>query len=198
MLGRHVRSAIARFALAATVAFAALMPTQAAIYVSTFDPIDFYGVATFDVGDGCLAPDGFKLNDGVTCSVSWLDATVTLTDLPDTLATLTYSYAAFLPSTSAVTGIDVLLGELAGVHSAIIGPVVIAGDPTPDFNGAFSLAFNGDVVTLYKDGQAVATADAVFMRVDEPDGLALALLALGAAGFAIRSRRAPGTRRPRA
>ncbi|NRF67277.1 hypothetical protein HLB44_09805 [Aquincola sp. S2] len=201
MLGTHLRSWIARFTLAAAAA-ASGVPAQAAIYVGTFDPLDFFGVATFYVDPACLASDGFKANDGAPCSVNWLYASVTLTDLPDTADTITFTYGAFLPSTTAVTGIDVLLGELAGVDSTIIGPVVIAGDPNPDFNGAFSLSFSGDVVTLFKGGLAVATAEAVF-RIPEPDGLGLALVALaalaalaalrarGVVGSAIRSRRAP-------
>lgn len=183
MLGRNLCRRIASVVLAAAAA-ALAAPAQAAIYVSTFDPLDFFGFATFDVGAGCLASDGFKLNDGVACAVSWLDVSVTMVDLPggDTLT--------FLPSTSAVVGIDVLLGDLAGVLSAITDPVVIAGEPIAAFNGSFSLMFSGDEVKLFKDGALVATAEATFVRIPEPSGLALTLIALGAGWLARESRRA--------
>lgn len=188
MPGRTLRSWMARAALAAAAA-AAAAPAQAVIYASTFDPIDFFGTATFDVDASCLTSDGFKPNDGLPCTVTWLDATVTLVDIPGG-DTLTYTYAAFLPSTAAVVGIDVLFGDLAGVLSTVIGPVVIAGEPVADFNGAFSLMFSADVVTLFKDSLPIATAAAVFARVPVPGALALVLVALGA-GALTRRRAAP-------
>lgn len=190
--GRNLRSCIARGVLAAVLA-SPLVPARAVIYASTFDPLDFFGTATFDVDAACLTSDGFKLNDGTPCAVSWLDASVTLVALPGG-ETLTYTYAAFLPSASAVVGIDVLLGDLAGVFSMLIGPVVIAGEPIAEFNGSFSLMFSGDLVSLFKDGKPVGTAAAAFFRVPGPGGLAstlAALCALGAVRLA-RGRRARG------
>lgn len=181
MAGTDLRSWIARIVLAAACA-APTSPAQAVIYISTFDPLGFFGVASFDVGSSCLSSDGLMPNDGAPCTVTWLDAEVTLVDAGG--ATLTYTYAAFLPSTGAVVSISVLLGDLAGVFSTLIGPVVIAGDPTPDFNGSFSLMFSGDVVSLVKDGLPVATAEAEFFRVPAPATLALTLLALGAGWLA--------------
>lgn len=181
MSGWNLRSWIARIVLAAACA-APTASAQAVIYISTFDPLDFFGVAKFEVDSSCLTSDGFKPNDGVACAVSWLEAEVTLVDPGG--ATLTYTYAAFLPSTGAVDGIDVLLGDLAGVFSTLIGPVVIAGDPTPDFNGSFSLMFSGVVVSLFKDGRPVATAAAEFFPVPAPATLALTLVALGAGWLA--------------
>lgn len=180
----RVRVAKAVLAVACAVSAAA---AQAVIYISNFDPIDFFGVATFDVDPGCLLVDGLRANDGVTCTVDWLAATVTLQN-PPAADTLTFDYSAFLPSTTAVLAIDVLAGDLSGVHSVAIGPVVIAGNPVAEFNGAFSLMFDGDVVLLLRDGSLVATAEAQFSRLREPAAPALALLALAACWIARRPR----------
>jgi len=184
MLDVKLRSLIRIAAFATAVAVLAV-PAHAAIYHSTFDPLDFLGFANFSVGSNCLSPDGLKLNNGITCTVDWLDATVTLTNSPSP-ATLTFSYGAFLPSIGAVTAVDILSGELTGVVSTPIGPVVIAGDPTPAFNGSFALEFSHAIVNLYRDGVLAATADARFTRVPEPGTLELMLAAVGVAWIARR------------
>src|SRR5262249_11289638 len=158
----------------------------------TYDPLDFFGNADFSVSSGCLATDGFHVNDGVTCAVNWLDAIVTLTDLPS-LSTRTYDYSAFLPSTGAVTGVDILFGDLSGVVSIPIGPVVLAADPDPAFNGSFALEFSHSIVNLDRNGVLAATADARFCRVaeagmpcavPEPGTVGLIVAALGAGWLA--------------
>jgi hypothetical protein len=176
------RSWIARAAVTATFAFAATA-AEAVIYFSSFDPLDFSGFATFDVSSGCLVADGVIVNDGVTCSVVWNAATVTLNNLPDP-DTRAFDFSAFLPSLTAVTSIVVLASELVGVFSTIVGPVVLAGDPTPEFNGSFSLQYTDDIVSLYESGTLVAMAVAEFVRVPEPGVLALLAAALGAGGLA--------------
>jgi hypothetical protein len=116
-------------------------PAGAVVYSSVFDPVDFEGVATFDVSQGCLdAGPGSVVNDGSTCTVIWLGATITLKDPPATPLTFSYD-PAFLPSPTAVDDIWVESGELVGVNSSIIGPVIIVGDPHPDFNGPWWIEF---------------------------------------------------------
>lgn len=187
MNGIKLRIVVAKAVLAAACALSAAV-AQAAIYISNFDPIDFFGVAVFDVGPGCLAVDGLHANDGVGCTVGWLEASVTLTNAPDP-DLLSFDFSAFLPSTAAVLAVEALGGELVGVHSTAIGPVVIGGHPVAEFNGSFSLMFDGDLVSLFESGHLVATADALFFRVAEPAAPALLLLALGACALVRPARR---------
>jgi len=191
-------------ALAGALALPAL-PAQAAIYSSAFDPVDFFGVATFDVDDACLTSDGTKPNDGAPCSVTWLSATVTITDAPST----TFSFPQ-LPSPTAVVDILVSGGELAGVDSSIIGPA--SGDPGAN-QGPWFLQYQsgggefglGRVLLFpsvcFSEGEsvvclpntnpdAVSTADVEnFTRVSavpEPATLALMLGGLGVGWWARR------------
>ena len=177
MLGVRLGALVRTVAIATGVAVAATS-AHAAIYHSEFDPLHFFGTSGFDVSSGCLSSDGLKLNDGITCSVTWLDATVTLTDVPGP-ATRNFDYSAFLPSTSAVISVDILFGNLAGVVSSPIGPVMLVGDPDPLFNGSFALEFSHTQVNLYRDRVLAAIATARFALVPEPGTINLLLAALG-------------------
>ena len=68
--------------------------------------------------------------------------------------------------------------HLIGVVSSPIGPVVLSGDPDPNFNGSFALDFSHDTVELARNGTLAATAHATF-SVPEPKTLDLVLGALG-------------------
>jgi len=134
-----------RALVCAAVATALGLPAGAAnavVYSSTFDPPDFEGIATFDVDQACLnVGTGFQNNpDFYTgCTVNWLSATVTLKDDPATPRTFSYD-PAFLPSLTAVNDIFVRSGELAGVNSDVIGPVILT-DPNPNFSGPFWIEY---------------------------------------------------------
>jgi len=116
---------------------------DAVVYSSFFDPPDFEGIATFDVDQACLdAGPGFV--DPYTlsgCDVTWLTATVTLKEPTFTPRTFDY-HPDFLPSSSVVNNIFVQGGELRGVNSDVIGPVVISGDPNPNFNGPWWIQYS--------------------------------------------------------
>ena len=100
---------------------------DAVVYSSPFDPVNFSGVATFDVSNACLLTNGFHSNNAGGCAVNWTAATVTLTDSP---YTDTFNYSAFLPDPYAVLNIWVDNFELAGVNSNKIGPVIVTGHGT--------------------------------------------------------------------
>ena len=136
-----------RRSLASAAVVAALVlhggVADAVVYSSAFDPPDFEGVALFDVSQACLSHgDGSRNNgeifgDSTVCTVTWLDADVTFKDPnplpPDQSEQL--DFAPPLPSPSAVTDIFVQGGELVGVNSIPIGPVIVSGSPVSDFNG---------------------------------------------------------------
>lgn len=132
-----------RFMAGAAVAAALGVPggdADAVVYSSAFDPPNFNGTATFDVSQACLsAGNGFQANGGppAGCTVTWLSATVTFQDTP----TLTFDYTAFLPDSDAVSQIWVQDGELAGVISGAIGPVIISDNSNPLFNGPWWIQY---------------------------------------------------------
>lgn len=206
-----------RFLACAALAAASAVPggnADAVVYSSAFDPPNFMGTATFDVSQACLsAGNGFQTNGGppAGCSVTWLNATVTFQDAP----TLTFDYTAFLPDGGAVNTIWVQNGELAGVNSDAIGPVLISGNSNPLFNGPWWIQFSftpiintdraldgefglgvvhlftgscrGDLCTM--NDVPVETADVLnFTRVQVPEPATLALV-LGAVGGAWIARR---------
>ena len=151
-----VRAAVA---LAAVLALPAV---DAAVYRGIFDPVDFEGEATFDIPDSCIsAGPGFVANDHDACTVTWLSATITLKEPPATPLTFSYD-PAFLPSTTAVEDIFVAGGALAGVNSVPIGPVVISGDPNPDFNGPWWIEFLFSPPDVELSALAVAASSGAF------------------------------------
>lgn len=175
----------------AVAALTAPIPSaRAVIFVSSFDPPFLSGMARFDVSANCLVTDGVKINDGITCTVNWLDLVETIESGTDTR---TFSYMGFLPSLTAVMDIRVTSGALSGVDSSIIGPVLLAGNPSPDLNGNFSsdFTFTGTpgayglgVVHLFRNGELVDIAD-VLRFAPEPGVLALVGAALGAGWLAL-------------
>ena len=184
------------------------VPGTAAVYVSGFDPPDFFGTATFNVADSCLTTGGFHSNDGVSCTVIWLSANVTFREAPPGTRTTSFNYSDLLPDSFAVSNIFVAGGELSGVNSAAIGPEIISGDPVASFNGPWWIQFNFSLsptfaadgsgafglgtVSLFtgtcgdagciRDSTPSETADVTFFRratVPEPGTFALLLAALG-------------------
>lgn len=114
---------------------------NAVVYSSRFDPVTFEGVATFDVGQACLDQGpGTVSNGSYDCVITWLSAEVTLKESP--FGPVTFSYdPEHLPSVSAVDSIFVSDGELAGVQSSIIGPVIVSGNANPNFNGPWWIEY---------------------------------------------------------
>lgn len=189
----------------------------AVVYTSTFDPPSFSGTATFDVSQGCLDQGPGSIvqvgNDGSSCIVTWLTATVTFQDAPG----LSFDYSHILADSGIVSSIWVEGGELVGIESGALGPRVISGHANPAFNGPWwiqyrfsppsdlitaldgppvSGAFGLGVVYLYTGAcpegcfrvtTPVETAEVeTFTRVPEPGSLALVLAAIGGAWFARR------------
>jgi PEP-CTERM motif len=124
---------------AAVVAGLGLCGNAAAVvYSSTFDPPNFNGTATFDVSQGCLdVGNGFAINHSGTCTVTWLSAVVNFTDAPG----LTFSYASLLPDSDIVFSVWIDDGELGGVRSGALGPVIISGSSNSSFNGPWWIQF---------------------------------------------------------
>jgi hypothetical protein len=196
----------------ATVATLSATPSGAAVYSSVFDPVDFHGVATFDVSDACLAAGPGLVANAGSCTVTWLSALVTLIDAPNQVS---FDYApAFLPSASAVSSIFVQAGELAGVNSSVIGPALVFASPDPDLNGPWWIEFlfgplgefAHGIVNLYhgncvmdvttpictRDPLPTSVADVEsFTRLSVPEPATLLLLAIAAAVLvpAARGRR---------
>ena len=140
----------------ASVAFAAfvsvpVMPAHGAVYNSVFDPVDFSGTATFDVADSCLTGSGFVSNNGDPCTVTWLDAHVTLTDGPNSASLV---FGPPLPSASVVENIFVQGGELMGVNSEAIGPAFVFASGDPDLDGPWWIeySFSLDALNVAQDG----------------------------------------------
>lgn len=210
---KSIRKALAAAAITGALSLGA-GSAYAIIYSSAFDPPDFSGVATFDVGQACLdAGPGFVANGSAGCTITWLTAMVTLNEIDVPSRTFTFE-PFFLPSVGSVNSIFVVGGELAGVNTAIIGPRILS-DSNPNFDGPFWLEydFSSDggggarglgIVNLY-DGSCEnqfcgrnptpSTANVLnFTRVTgtgipEPATAALALAALGAAWLARRRSR---------
>ena len=122
---------LARTAFAAAAALAG-GNAGAVVYSSTFDPPNFSGTATFDVSQSCLdmnpgpGPALQVGNDGDSCTVTWLTATVTFQDAPG----LTFNYSHLLPDSGIVSSIWVQGGELVGVESGLLGPRISGSSDT--------------------------------------------------------------------
>jgi hypothetical protein len=110
----------------------------AVVYSSTFDPPNFNGTATFDVSQGCLdIGNGFASNNSGGCTVTWLSAVVNFTDAPG----LTFNYASLLPDSNIVFSVWIDDGELGGVRSGALGPVIISGSSNASFNRPWWIQF---------------------------------------------------------
>jgi PEP-CTERM motif len=111
----------------------------AVVYSSVFDPPNFSGTATFDVSQACLdIGTGFATPGIGGCTVTWLTATVAFTDAPG----LTFDYTALLPDSGVVSSIWIDDGDLAGVISGALGPVVISGSSNALFNGPWWIQYS--------------------------------------------------------
>ena len=101
----------------AAVTASVATPAAAIVFNSSFDPVDFFGNATFDVAPSCLGSSGFVSNNGDPCTVTWLTADVTLTNGSNSVS---FSYQPeHLPDPFAVQNIFVDDGALVGVNSTI-------------------------------------------------------------------------------
>lgn len=173
------------------------------IFRGTFDPIDFMGIAEFDIPSSCIEADGFLTvgtNVGDCGVVDLLSASITNSPAPPVTDSLTF--APPIDST-AVFGLFWANGELIGVDTSRIGEVgpPSTGTVFTDTHG-YALQFvsghAGDSITdphvdLYNclDGcsfgeiQGVANT-VTFVEVPEPGSMALLAGAFAAAWLARR------------
>jgi len=200
---------IGRMFLGAAAAAACLFVGGAAqggvVFRGSFDPIDFMGIAEFDVDPGCIQANGYSLVPSCG-SVVILSASVT--DLPPPTDTDSITFAP-PPFTSSVNGLLWSGGNLIGVDSDIIGTGTPSTglwfDPLKEYGLEFVSGFltqGSPVVNLWwcKDGCGFTALlpegtalDVTFVRVTdsvpEPASLGLVLGALGA-GWLARRRKA--------
>ncbi len=207
--------ALASACLAVAGLGAVVAPAQAAVVVASFDPafgpaipnLGFRGTAAFFIPDACFAIAGAVLN-GNACSGNTMSVTsasvdfYNLADPGDVLATLSWTslnlnvLGAFFAG-GVLTGIDTDIGAPQALNIADPGPPVL------NFSGLIGVQFfigapGGTrlficdplfpLVCTNPDASNAATV--TYTRVPEPATPLLALLALGAAGFARRGLRA--------
>jgi hypothetical protein len=174
-------------ALAALALAVGGRPAQAGIWDATYDPLlEFAGTAVLNVPDPCLSvPDG--LHSG-GCGIQVISNVTT--------APFALNFAAALPSSNILSYV-VVGGQLVGVETGIIGPVL--GPSETEYWFQFLTSFNNTVVSnvanLYTDCSdnecsttAQTTSGVTFTRqtTPEPGSLGLLLGALGAGWWARR------------
>lgn len=111
---------IARIASGALVATAMLFSggTQAAAYQGRFDPIEFQGIATFEIPDTCVTFTGFIDAGSSGCGiVDFLNADVENHGAPPVTGTIHFG-----PQADVGTQLQWFEGQLVGIDTDFIGP----------------------------------------------------------------------------
>ena len=202
LIGRNLLGAVAAACLFVSGA------AQGVIYRGSYDPIEFMGIADFDVDPACIQSDGWVAVP--TCgTVTLLSALVTNSPAPPVTDSIAFN-PPFDPLGGGVFGLLWAGGELIGVDMSRTGT---SGSPLTglvfSFSGGYALEFvTGQApsydpefgppvgVNLYEcgdgcgSGELQGTAlDVTFQVIPEPASVGLVLGALGA-GWLTRRRKA--------
>lgn len=167
------------------------------IYRGGLDPVLFHGFADINVGDNCIGVDISSTGDCTANQVTFLDASVHVTDTnPGATADFTVTWATH---ENVITGLDWSDGHLIGIASDQIFDSTPSGyvlqfllDPTATITCQNSVesdvSWVEDGHTLCGDLASASATQTGFDPVSVPEPASLILL-LGAVGAAWLSRR---------
>ncbi|HTI48316.1 MAG TPA: PEP-CTERM sorting domain-containing protein [Casimicrobiaceae bacterium] len=133
---------IARTAAGALLAGAVFFTAaaQGAIYQGRFDPVEFQGIASFDIPGSCVTDTGFVDAGSSGCGiVDFLSAHVTNHDAPPVTGTIDFG-----PQGDVATQLQWFGGLLIGIETDLIGPA--SGTGTFNDPNGYLLQFHvGDI-----------------------------------------------------
>jgi hypothetical protein len=183
---------IARITSGALLATAMLLGTgaQAAVYQGRFDPIEFEGIASFEIPDTCVAVTGFVDAGSSGCGiVDFLNADVTNHGAPPVTGTIHFG-----PQGDVASLLQWFEGQLIGIDTGDIGPA--AGTGTFNNPDGYLLRFN--VGDLFCDGccedecSALRTSGLSLNSLEDATGSTPGTVLLFACGFGCDGRQQVG------